>query len=425
MNGIKGYVMNKATGMMYGLNATGLKVVKLYITGKEREEIIDTLSKDAGITKQAEVTDFRRAIVNFLQSLMSKGFLRENTRVIDALDTSLPPILTAQLDLSWECNLKCRHCYLGENKKLVSESLSREEWKNLIIQLRDLGVPKIAFLGGEPLLSQHLFELARFARENDFLIYTTTNGTLITSEICKKFLDCGFEEIDVSLDGASAKTHDFLRGKGTFPRTIKGIKNLIASGLKVKSSTVVSKINLSEISQLILLGRELGISRMYFNALLPGGSGSALAQYALTLDNWIYIKSIIAAWNKQRRRPKTFGENYFLFEEATTASDPNSCQYAGCKAGKREIIITPDGFVAACPMLSTDRAYHTMNVRDYSLLEIWRNDPWITKLRAVSEINLTGKCVECEFKPICKGGCHILSLWEKGALNAPDPRCPY
>lgn len=57
--------------------------------------------------------------------------------------------------------------------------------------------------------------------------------------------------------------------------------------------------------------------------------------------------------------------------------------------------------------------------------EIWKKDEWITKLRNIDEINIKGKCCFCKYRKMCKGGCHIVALFEKGDIYAPDPRCPH
>lgn len=422
---MQGYLVNLETGITVGVNSFGLLIAKLYQDGKSISEIVETCQK---IQDRSESTNLlEEKVSGFINQMKQKGFLSEKIRII-ALDNPLvPPLLRVQLDISWKCNLHCRHCYLG-NTELIGEPLAIEEWKTLINQLYKMGVPKIAFLGGEPLLSPIFFELAEYASKMGFKLYTTTNGTIVTSAIAMRLIQVGFNEVDVSLDGATPETHEFLRGKGTFEKTIQGIQYLVTAGLRVKSATVVSKKNIDEIWKLMELGKRLGLRHMYLNALLPGGTGKEIwKEYEILTEDWLSIKNAVQKWNDTHSQPKIFAETRFIFNNylaSSVSANLDSCEYAGCKAGKREMIITPDGFVAACPLLSTEREFQTMNVREYSLKEIWERDEWIVKLRKVTENTVQGKCKNCQNRIICKGGCHILALFEYGDINQPDPRCP-
>lgn len=417
---VMGYLFNLDSGVLYGVNTNGLAVTKLYIEGQNESAIIETIVAQYGEGKRILIG---QTVNSFLANLRKRQFLPNNTRLIIP-SNSAPPLLTVQLDLSWACNLHCKHCYLG-NKELRDKPLTQKEWEDVIIQLVGMGVPKVAFLGGEPLLYPFFFNLAVFSVERGLRIYTTTNGTLITPEICQRFVDAGFTEIDVSLDGASKETHEFLRGSGTFEKTVHGIELLVKHGLRVKSSTALSRINIGEIDLLLHFGREIGLSEMYFNSMLPSGAGKTIQDHVVNIDDWRIVQSELKEWNAKRQRPKAFAEHFFLFDNYRCVSNKSAFCYTGCKAGKRELIITPDGYIAVCPMVATEREYQTMSIRQYSLAEIWQSDPWVLKLRNITVETLWPVCQDCAYSVMCVGGCHLLALWHCGQLNAADPRCPY
>lgn len=424
---LAGYLVHPNTGITVGVNDSGLRIARFFQERKDVCEILQILQKEQ-IYSAASLMSASEKVQRFLEQLNKKGFRPDKIKIIPITNPSVPPLLFVQLDLSWQCNLRCRHCYLRDTK-LIDKELSYNEWRYLIDQIYEMGVPKIAFLGGEPLLAPNLFEIASYAYKLGLKLYTTTNGVLVDPETARRFLQIGFSEIDVSLDGAQTVSHEFLRGQGTFSKTIQGIKNLVDAGLQVKTATVVSKNNSEEIQSLLKLGRELGVRQMYFNALLPRGADKNLwEQYEVFADDWTKIKKVIIDWNNEHAYPKAFAESGFLFQDFLSQNVleiRDSCIYAGCKAGKRELIVTPDGFVAACPLLSTERAFQKMSVRQFSLREIWERDEWILKLRQVNETTLQGKCQTCSYRFFCKGGCHILSLFVLDDINQPDPRCPY
>lgn len=421
---LAGYLINTETGVTMGVNSFSLLIVKFYQSGENATTIAKIYKKQRNDSRSLE--RLTTIISDFIEQLRIKKFVPNKMRVIHLDNPLVPPLLMVQLDLSWACNLHCRHCYLG-NGKLIDKPLSREEWKEVINQAYGLQVPKIAFLGGEPLIAPNFFELVEYASNLGFKLYTTTNCTLVTPKTAIRLKEVGFNEIDVSIDGANPVSHEFLRGEGLFRKTIQGIKYLVDEGLRVKSATVIYKKNVHEIQDLIRLGYDIGLHHMYFNALLPGGEGKEIwKEYQISAEEWLKVKEIIAAWNSTYRRPKVFAENGFVFNGSLrkdTLSNLKGWEYAGCKAGKRELIIAPDGFAIACPILSSERKFHTMSIRQYSLKQIWEQDEWVIKLRQVNETTLQGKCRTCSYRIICKGGCHILTLFEYGHINYPDPRC--
>lgn len=420
-NRIFAYLMDKKSGGMIGVNHSGYFLASLYREGKGPDEIVKLFLVDNPTSVSAE--KIKVLATNFIGQMEQKGLFRDRLRIIQPKERFHP--FTIQLDLSWSCNLKCRHCYLKDTR-LILAALTEEEWQGVISQAREMDIPKIAFLGGEPLLSPYFFRLSEYAYGLDFKLYTTTNGTLVDGGIAKDLLKVGFNEIDISLDGASAETHQFLRGEGTFAQMVKGAEHLVNVGLLVKSATVLHKKNIAEILAILSLGKKLGLSEMYFNQLLPGGRGADIwDDLLISFEEWMDVKGKIREWNKKNKKPRAFAENSFDFVRQIPQSlSFKGCDYAGCKAGKRELIITPDGFAVACPLLSTERDFHTLNVRERSLKEIWHSDEWICKLRDVNESTVLGKCKTCPGLSICQGGCHVLALFKRGDLNQPDPRCP-
>ncbi len=74
------------------------------------------------------------------------------------------------MELTNQCNLRCRHCYAGSGEKLDNE-LSTAEVKGLLEELSRLGSVEVEFSGGEPLLRPDLFEIIAYAKTWIFLLF--------------------------------------------------------------------------------------------------------------------------------------------------------------------------------------------------------------------------------------------------------------
>ncbi len=115
--------------------------------------------------------------------------------------------------LTNRCNLRCTHCYNYSGPESATEDeLSTAEAMVLIDDLADMGVPLIIFTGGEPLLREDIFELARYAAGKGIGVALSSNGTLITADSALQIQESGISYVGISLDGADAETHNRFRG---------------------------------------------------------------------------------------------------------------------------------------------------------------------------------------------------------------------
>ncbi|MCD6590937.1 MAG: radical SAM protein, partial [Candidatus Aenigmarchaeota archaeon] len=180
--------------------------------------ILKTGGKAFGVSEEEMRKKFsdpwwRKGLTNVLRGIAKFGIQRPFV--------SGAPFLVVW-DITCACNLKCKHCYATAGRPLPDE-LTTEEAKQAIDKLDRAGVPIIAFSGGEPLVRPDIFELSRYAADKGIYVAMATNGTLITKETVKKMKKSGIQFVQISLDGADAKTHDGFRGvPGAFDRTVKG-----------------------------------------------------------------------------------------------------------------------------------------------------------------------------------------------------------
>ena len=131
-------------------------------------------------------------------------------------------------NLTDRCNLSCTHCYSKSGPGRTTEGeLTTAEAFGVIDDLAAMGVPLILFTGGEPLMREDLWELARHARSRGLKMALSTNGTLITPEVARKIQECGIEYAGISLDGARAETHDrFRNSPGAFEKACSAFRGL-------------------------------------------------------------------------------------------------------------------------------------------------------------------------------------------------------
>ena len=128
--------------------------------------------------------------------------------------------------LTNRCNLRCKMCEVSKNSKPDDYELSTEKVKDIIMQIREMGINHIIFSGGEPLLRKDLVEVVRFAYENKIkMVDLITNGTMLDDAIIKELAEAGLNYIGISIDGLSQASSK-IRGLGVFEKVISNIDNL-------------------------------------------------------------------------------------------------------------------------------------------------------------------------------------------------------
>lgn len=80
--------------------------------------------------------------------------------------------------VSNKCNFRCKHCFVNAGSKIQNE-LSEENKYKAIDNLVNLGVNKITFSGGEPLMEKNLFKYIKYAKSKNVAIGFLTNGLLL------------------------------------------------------------------------------------------------------------------------------------------------------------------------------------------------------------------------------------------------------
>lgn len=121
-------------------------------------------------------------------------------------------ITYARISLTEKCNLKCKYCMPKGFCAKNSNELSDEQIKNIIKALLDLGINKIRFTGGEPLMRKNaiglLNEVCSFA-PIEWAI--TTNGTTLKNDALA-LKKAGIKHINISLDTLDSQDYKTLTG---------------------------------------------------------------------------------------------------------------------------------------------------------------------------------------------------------------------
>lgn len=157
----------------------------------------------------------------------------------------------------------------------------------MIDDIASYAKPILVLSGGEPLFRPDIFDLARYAESKGLRVALSTNGTLINEAMACSIKDARIARVSVSLDGATAPTHDRFRGQGNFERAIKGLVHLGLAGISRQVNMTVTRYNVHELSQMYELCLELGVDGFYIFMLVPVGCGGCRARAYYQWDDYL------------------------------------------------------------------------------------------------------------------------------------------
>ncbi len=324
-----------------------------------------------------------------------------------------PTIVT--FSITRQCNLKCKHCYSSASPLPAPDELSTSEAVRVLDEIKAAGTRLIIFDGGEPTLRPDLLQLVSHAAKVGLIPILGTNGTTMTIEMAEELKKAGLKMCAVSLDGATAKTHDDFRNvPGSFEDALRGIKCIKEAGIPFQVNPCVHNSNYHEIPDLLSFAQELGAVGVEIFDFIATGRGKS--EYTLGVDKKLQVIEQILEFSKTTNMTtRMIGIPQFdiLYQQKNDSSYRQGC----CGAGTSVACIFNDGTVYPCMLMQISAG----NVREKSFVDIWENSIVMNELR--DRGNLTGKCGSCLRRDDCGGA--RCKAYANGNFLAEDPDCQF
>lgn len=336
--------------------------------------------------------------------------------------------------VAWEitrsCNLNCVHCRAAAERGPYPGELSTERCRELLNEIREVGTPIVILTGGEPLLRNDVFELARYGTGLGLRMVMATNGTLLTPPVIGEIKDSGIKRVSISLDGPTAREHDAFRMvEGAFDAAIAGIRSLKEHGVEFQINTTITRHNAHLAEEILQLAVDLGAAAHHLFLLVPTGRAREMvdqeieaAEYEKLL-RWFYGKrDKVSLHLKATCAPHYYRilrqEAHAKGEKVTYETYGLDAVTRGCLGGTAFCFIGYDGTVQPCGYLELKCG----DVATENFTEVWENAEIFNKLRDFSSYK--GKCGRCEYIRVC-GGCRARAFEATGDFLAEEPLCAY
>ncbi len=307
--------------------------------------------------------------------------------------------------ITYNCNFRCLHClnkFLLQTK-VKSREVNYREICSTLSQVADLGTILLTISGGEPFIKPDFWKIMEYAKKKEFAISLTTNGSLITKDVARRLSDLVIFGVTMSIYGMSEEVYRHITGTDdVFKKVMDGIGFLIKENIGLTLRMVLMRENFNQLKLFENLTKEVKVEKNFrwdFN-FCRGGSSESLKHIISESQIMRFLCS-----HPEECEPEFVGK----------LSKPPPSALLCSLAAHHNIAVDPYGNVSPCQLIT--EKFNFSNIRDKSIVEIWKNDELFLRFRNLHFKDMT-QCVNCKFLTHCEL-CPGKSFLESGMLNLP------
>jgi radical SAM protein with 4Fe4S-binding SPASM domain len=381
------------------LNPTAAFMAWLTLEKKTKEESIRLVASRYAVSRRQAGSDLDALRVQLEELIRPDGACPVHELDTDTIAPfSARPSAPYRMDLAltYRCNNDCAHCYNARQRDYPE--LSTDEWKKILDDLWNLGVPHIVFTGGEATLRNDLPELIAHAESNGQITGLNTNARRLSDmRYVEQLLASGLDHVQITLESCDPDIHDqMVQARGSFRQTVEGIRNVLKSRLYVMTNTTMLSTNVHMLPGTLDFLADLGVPTIGLNALIYSGQG-------LTVGTGLKENELQPVLDMATRKTAAYGQRLIWYTPTQYCEfDPtvNNLGVKGCTAALYSMCIESNGDVLPCQSYYTPVGNMLRDPWD----SIW-NHPLSLRLR--ERQGLPSKCDGCPVVSECGGGCPL------------------
>lgn len=295
-------------------------------------------------------------------------------------------IYSVTIELTYDCNERCVHCYANyPTEEMHTELVSAEKYKDVIDELFAMKCLHLAFTGGDPFLYKDFFDVFQYSRDKGFVCDIFTNGLHLyhNENMLERILELRPRAFYISLYGSNPETHDYItKVEGSFKKTTEVIKKIKASDIPVVLNIMVLNTNCNDIQGIISLAEELDVEYRISMSIINRNDGNTTPNNYRVNDS----ETITGILEIVNQKLYSMDKKYSTFKRG---------EYL-CGAGVTSVCISPNGTVFPCVSLKTPLG----NIFEDSLLTCWNGEKR-ARLRSSLRWENTKKCSDCKYSEAC------------------------
>jgi AdoMet-dependent heme synthase len=359
----------------------------------------------------------------------------------------------------WEvtraCQLVCTHCRADAIRTRNPFELTTDEGRRLLDDLASFGTPRplVVLTGGDPFERPDLPELVAHGTRIGLNMALSPSVTdRLTRSVLVELHDAGAKAVSLSLDGATAHSHDSFRGvEGVFDATLEAARTVGEIGLRLQINTTVTRGNVLELPRMLKHVLDQGAALWSVFFLVPTGRGKDLQPLTAVEEeevlHWLHdVSDLVAIKTTEAPHYRRIAIQRAGFDPAGVSKLDEAFPVGPLRSQLRDYtaellsgheprrhrprppidvnsgrgfafvdhvgVVYPSGFLPTA----------VGSVRKKSFPEIYRGSELLQALRNPDAFG--GRCGQCEFRAVC-GGSRSHAYATTGDPLAEDPSCAY
>lgn len=391
---------------VFHLNPTAAFMARLALEEYAEPGAVQAITQRYHISRKQARSDYQS-----LNQLLAELIKPDGACPIHELDLETTAPFSARpsapyrmdLALTYRCNNDCAHCYnprpIDDPQPASSNELRTDEWKQILSQLWEIGIPHIVFTGGEPTLRNDLPELVAYAQSLGQVTGLNTNARRLSDpNYVNQLVEAGLDHVQITLESHDPAVHDrMVASNGAWKQTVSGIRNTLATRLFVMTNTTLLTSNAPFLGEMLDFLAELGVPTIGLNALIYSGRGA-------NVGTGLPESALPPMLDVARCKTQATGQRLIWYTPTQYCNfDPVLLELGvkGCTAALYNMCIEPDGSVLPCQSY-----YQSLgNLLSDPWESIWNHElaVYIRERKYVPE-----GCIACGLLPECGGGCPLI-----------------
>lgn len=341
-----------------------------------------------------------------------------------------PPLISAYVTITRECNLACPYCYQGLSKRR-GRHMPIERIRDLFGKIAAVNPSCYVILtGGEPLMHPDIGEIFDMLDASAFRLTLLTNGMYIDAAMADRIARLrGLDVVQISLDGMTEETSAISRGRGALAKIREGIDHAIAAKLPFVLSPTLHGENLHEIAEMadfaVANGGYIKPNNLRSfpkdNEKMKPGAQAFLRQLELSERDLMRAARDLDARLVERHGKERIGALKSRYLRYTKCSVDDHNAKGLCGVGWSLLDIDWNGDVFPCHLGKTPEL-QLGNIFETSFEDIFEQAR-VRGIRTKSN-EITG-CSSCSFVSRCAGGCRMGAYYANGSFDKNDDLCHY
>ena len=330
------------------------------------------------------------------------------------------PVVSAMLDLTLCCNLRCRYCFKEKKSASMPLRVSQDAIAWLIYASGSSKNLNIFFMGGEPLLRKQIIEtvipfakLKAKSHGKEIRFSVTTNGTLVSDDFVS-FAKESSLHFHLSFDGCP-EVQNYNRplatGAKSSPLVEEAAKKILKEQPGVMSRGCVSPDNVSHLFNSFRYFRGHGFTTI---GLFPCESGRWTPRTLEMLETQLNL--VAESWTEAFRN--SIELHVLPLERWFTKKERESRGKFPCGAGRGMVLIDVEGGIWPCSRFSSHDPTKFKLGNIYEGFSDSLREPF---LEGCSEEKFYPECKNCIAKNVCVGGCLVENLEETADMFVYSP----